>query len=287
MSTPSDRHDSLPDDVRALLRAESRRVDISDDARARLATRLAASVVAFGAPPVPPVPPVTSPPRMPSSPAPPPPVVPPLLAAPALGLGAAGTKMLAALALSATAIVGGHALLGRTSAPPPGAAPAMAQVATVAPIASVEPIAAAAVQSPESAPVAPGDAASRATRSRGSRPAPMSAPAAVPLAPPALAPLAAPPTVVDLDGLREEQAPLDEARRELDRGDALAALNATRAHATRFPQGALAEARDALRIRALVRLGRTDDARRELAIFRAKHPHSLLLGEGDDSSIIP
>ncbi len=284
MSTPPDRHDSLPDDVRALLRAESGRVEITDDARARLATRLAASVVAFGAPPVPPTPPAAAP-QMPSSP--PPPVVPPMLAAPALGLGAAGTKMIAALALSATAIVGGHALLARTSAPPAVVAPVVAQVAPVVPIAPVEAVAPAAAQSPEIAPIAADNAASRATRSSGSRPTPMSTPAAVPVAPPADAPLAPPPTVVDLDGLREEQAPLDEARRDLDRGDALAALNATRAHATRFPRGALAEARDALRIRALVRLGRTDEARRELAAFRATHPHSLLLGEGDDSSIIP
>ncbi len=301
MSTPSDPHDRLPDDLRALLREESARVAITDDARTRLATRLAASVVGFGAPSGLSAPPV---PRVPSSPAPappvaPPPVLPPALAAPALGLGAAGTKIIAAIALSATAIVGGHALFGRASAPAPVsiAAPTVAQAGLLAPAAPVPDVPAVApvpVASYDVAPVPPVAAdslATRAARSSGvhapSTAAPMARPVLAPVAAPTALPVAPPAAVVDLDGLREEQAPLDEARRDLDRGDALAALNATRSHAARFPQGALAEARDALRIRALVRLGRTDEARRELAAFRARYPHSLLLGEGDDSSILP
>ncbi len=289
MSTPSDPHDRLPDDLRALLREESARVAITDDARARLATRLAASVVAFGAPSS--APPVA-----------PPPIVPPAPAAPALGLGAAGTKIIAALALGATALVGGHALLGRASAPAPvavtAAAPTVAQAGPLTPAALVPDVPAVApvpVASHDVAPVPPVAAdslATRAARSGGVHapaiPASIAPPALAPVAAPtALLPVAPPAAVVDLDGLREEQAPLDEARRDLDRGDALAALNATRSHAARFPQGALAEARDALRIRALVRLGRTDDARRELTAFRARYPHSLLLGEGDDSSTLP
>jgi hypothetical protein len=40
--------DALPDDVRALLRAEKARLDVPDDARARLAGRLASTVPGFG-----------------------------------------------------------------------------------------------------------------------------------------------------------------------------------------------------------------------------------------------
>jgi len=48
-------------------------------------------------------------------------------------------------------------------------------------------------------------------------------------------------------------------------------------HARRFPNGRLAEEREALRIRSLVGSGRTDEARRAVAAFAARFPRSVLL----------
>jgi hypothetical protein len=48
-------------------------------------------------------------------------------------------------------------------------------------------------------------------------------------------------------------------------------------HARRFKNGRLAEEREALRVKALVGLGRTHDARRAAAAFEARFPNSVLL----------
>jgi len=48
-------------------------------------------------------------------------------------------------------------------------------------------------------------------------------------------------------------------------------------HARRFPNGRLAEEREALRVRSLVSSGRTDEARRAVAAFAARFPRSVLL----------
>lgn len=48
-------------------------------------------------------------------------------------------------------------------------------------------------------------------------------------------------------------------------------------HARRFPNGRLAEERDALRVRSLARSGRTDEARRAADEFAAHFPRSVLL----------
>jgi pentatricopeptide repeat protein len=88
--------------------------------------------------------------------------------------------------------------------------------------------------------------------------------------------------------LREEQRLLDLARDAIVRGEPEAALPPTSTHAARFPQGVLSEERDALRIRALARLGRGDEARALLARMRVDHPHSFLLdGAGADAESIP
>jgi hypothetical protein len=101
-------------------------------------------------------------------------------------------------------------------------------------------------------------------------------------------PAKSPVTVAPGASLREERSLLDAARTAIVRGEPDAALVATAAHEARFPQGALAEERDALRIRALARLGRSDDARALLATMRAKYPHSFLLqGAAADVASIP
>jgi TolA-binding protein len=48
-------------------------------------------------------------------------------------------------------------------------------------------------------------------------------------------------------------------------------------HARRYPNGRLAEEREALRIRSLAGSGRTADARRAIAAFAARFPRSVLL----------
>jgi TolA-binding protein len=48
-------------------------------------------------------------------------------------------------------------------------------------------------------------------------------------------------------------------------------------HARRFPNGRMAEERDALRVRSLANMGRGDEARRALAAFAKHFPHSALL----------
>lgn len=48
-------------------------------------------------------------------------------------------------------------------------------------------------------------------------------------------------------------------------------------HGRRFPNGRLAEEREALRVRSLARAGRGDEARRALAAFANRFPHSVFL----------
>jgi hypothetical protein len=62
------------------------------------------------------------------------------------------------------------------------------------------------------------------------------------------------------------------ARRDLSGALALAAE-----HSRRFPDGRLAEEREALRVRSLAASGRGADARRAVAAFARRFPHSVLL----------
>ena len=55
------------------------------------------------------------------------------------------------------------------------------------------------------------------------------------------------------------------------------ALGLVAEHARRFPDGRLAEEREALRVRSLARTGRGDEARRALAAFARRFPRSVLL----------
>jgi hypothetical protein len=48
-------------------------------------------------------------------------------------------------------------------------------------------------------------------------------------------------------------------------------------HARQFPQGSLAEEREALRVRSLLGSGRSEEARRAAAAFAVSFPHSVLL----------
>jgi hypothetical protein len=79
------------------------------------------------------------------------------------------------------------------------------------------------------------------------------------------------------DAIRAELRLLRQARAAVGREDFAAALVPIAEHARRFKDGRLAEEREALRVKALAGLGRTEEARRAAASFEAHFPHSVLL----------
>jgi hypothetical protein len=128
-------------------------------------------------------------------------------------------------------------------------------------------------------------------------PAPMTRPAAVASAPAmvAMAPaspaaeLAPPgslptpsatvavPSLSPAEAARAELRLLRQARAAVARGDFAAALSPIAEHTRRFKNGRLVEEREALRVKALVGLGRGEEARHAAADFRARFPRSVLL----------
>jgi hypothetical protein len=76
---------------------------------------------------------------------------------------------------------------------------------------------------------------------------------------------------------RAELRLLQQARFAVARGDFAAALSPIAEHTRRFKNGRLAEEREALRVKALSGLHRTEEARRAAAAFRARFPRSVLL----------
>jgi len=85
------------------------------------------------------------------------------------------------------------------------------------------------------------------------------------------------PRLSQAETVAEELRLLRQARAAVGREDFTAALAPIAEHARRFKNGRLAEEREALRVRALAGLGRTEEARRAAASFRAHFPHSVLL----------
>jgi hypothetical protein len=76
-------------------------------------------------------------------------------------------------------------------------------------------------------------------------------------------------------GLAAERALLDVARSALARGEAGEALVATERHAHEYPDGALVEEREAIAIKALVALGRMDEARSRARVHEQRFPNGL------------
>jgi len=76
---------------------------------------------------------------------------------------------------------------------------------------------------------------------------------------------------------RAELRLLRAARAAVARRDFAGALAPIGEHARKFKNGRLAEEREALRVKALSGLGRTEEARRAAAAFRARFPRSVLL----------
>ena len=111
-------------------------------------------------------------------------------------------------------------------------------------------------------------------------PAPAPAPVARPVAPPPEPP---PPAEAPMDTLGEERGLLDHARQDIAQGLLAEAGALLERHAAGFPTGQLAEEREALVIRLLVREGREHEARSRAARFRKQHPHSIQLPGIDDA----
>lgn len=106
---------------------------------------------------------------------------------------------------------------------------------------------------------------------------------AAPEAPIADAPSAPPdtrattPPLSRADAARAELRLLKQARAAVARENYAAAMPPIAEHVRRFKNGRLAEEREALRVKALAGLGRTDEAQRAAAAFRARFPRSVLL----------
>lgn len=150
----------------------------------------------------------------------------------------------AAAALLASAAVGAAAYEIRAHLAPPHVAPAARPTPVVA-VAPAAPPPAVAVAVAEQQPVAP--------------------------EPPA----AAGPSRTE--ATRAELRLLRAARAAVARRDFAGALAPIGEHARKFKNGRLVEEREALRVKALSGLGRTEEARRAAAAFRARFPRSVLL----------
>jgi hypothetical protein len=87
-----------------------------------------------------------------------------------------------------------------------------------------------------------------------------------------------PPSSTDTPSqLDAERKLLDIARGALTRQDGAAALDALAQHERGYPSGILVQEREAMAVRALVQLGRMDDARARADRFLARFPDSVLL----------
>jgi hypothetical protein len=86
------------------------------------------------------------------------------------------------------------------------------------------------------------------------------------------------------DAYALELSVLQRARAAVARADFSTALGAIAEHQRRFPTGRLGEEREALRVKALVGLGKTEEARRAAARFRERFPRSVLSPRIDEAA---
>ena len=173
------------------------------------------------------------------------------------GVAASGKWLFAAYGLAVGAVLGGlavHAYEGRE--------------AKVASAPTTTPSSATSVEGPAVVPHAPVPSASITTTAPSSSVAPTHPNPE----PPPSAPKASPSST-----LNAERLVVDVARSAYARGDRDEALRALARHATTYPDGALAEEREALAIRILVDAGRAPEARARGQKFRTRYPKSLML----------
>ncbi len=89
-------------------------------------------------------------------------------------------------------------------------------------------------------------------------------------------------SAIDSEAYAMELRVLQPARQAVAQRDFASALGPIAEHQRRYPSGKLAEEREALRVKALLGLGRTAEAQRAGAGFRQNFPHSVLLGRMDE-----
>lgn len=87
--------------------------------------------------------------------------------------------------------------------------------------------------------------------------------------------------------LAQERALLDLARSSAAQGEPALALAQVEQHRQQFPRGRLAEEREALGIRALLSLGRKQEAEDRAQAFRIAYPNSFLLPVIDSALSAP
>jgi hypothetical protein len=112
---------------------------------------------------------------------------------------------------------------------------------------------------------------------------PSTSPSAEPPRHPSAAPSAAASAEPKSDTMPRERALLDVARTAFGKRDPRATIAALEQHRREFPNGKLAEERDALMIEALVEAGRGSEAKQRGAEFKASHPKSILAPAVDDA----
>ncbi|MGE5784853.1 MAG: hypothetical protein ACM3ZE_09680, partial [Myxococcales bacterium] len=86
---------------------------------------------------------------------------------------------------------------------------------------------------------------------------------------------------VNSESFAAELQVLQPARQAVARGEHSSALGIIAEHQRLFPHGVLTEEREALRVKALVGLGRATEAERAGAAFRKRFPRSALVGRID------
>ena len=221
--------------------------------------------------------------------------------------GAAGSTGAAKLALAVMVAlglgIGGYFLASKREPVPPGAEPAVslapapsplpevspapAEIATPAPASTPDPVSPDPVPAdPVSVEPAPADATPGLERSSARRSKPRSAPRARSSSPgsinePGTEPRGEPKTGPEAEpagstvaALGEESRLIRDARRALREGDAATALQRMIEHQERFRDGQLVQERQALRIIALCKLDRVEQARREATMFTSRWPSS-------------
>ena len=83
---------------------------------------------------------------------------------------------------------------------------------------------------------------------------------------------------IEVEGYAKELRVLEPARQAVASHDFNTALSSIADHQRTFPSGRLTEEREALRVKALLGLGRTAEAQRAGAAFRSRFPKSSLRG---------
>jgi hypothetical protein len=178
-----------------------------------------------------------------------------LAASPAAVLGATVMKVGAAFVVAGGLATAGYVGL-RTTSPKP--APAVVTTARAPAPIETRPI--------EAAPRVTGEVEPRAVE----------APAPSPVKAPRSRPATAPRTARAAPDIEGEARLLEQADADLRRGDAGAALSRLAEHAAKYPDGALREEREGVRVVALCRAGREAEGKAAAQRFLSRAPRSAL-----------